>query len=1081
VNTDPIDMALLTEFEASERQLRKALASGIEKILVIGPRFTGKTRLASAYQKLMESHGYAVNDANYEKDGDFLPSELKEKLENFRSSDKGVLFIQDYFLSQKEGIENLPVDVQELCRESVELSKSQNILTVQHRVRYEEARAIAENGLSDLMRVYSISSKLKKQLDRTIDALINESRFGDTYVPAIITFGFDLIKNDPKLVELHSTIDSDDDQIVSEIRLRLQELESELRVRKEKMNLMLGVFGIELSSGIIVGTDLLNAVKGTLTGVVAPAMAGIFSFGVIGLIAVGSAMAISKARKNKGVMDAFMRSVLTWNEMPQIKKKLISYMLDVQNRLPPMSGYKLIEGVFSNNGEFKHELEKEFKAFDEETRRKIEEQVDRALDTLEPEISNLVSITVRHEREIESIESDISDIREQIKILKNLTCSTLTPIELKKTETIYYPTKEVMNAAEKVQIGHGVLITGLNGTGKTSAAEYIAVRCLKTGRAKAICNNTQVSLTYNMITGLQENVIIMDDAFGSTGFSISHVSQFQRLLEVLMEENIIIITSNRENVRQLMWMYPSVYEFIRSRFLEISIDVENLDRDFFSTIYRRYLTNMSDQLDSSQLRSAAEIEPHILDELKTPISYDSFFRSYLVPVLEKRINIEQALVDSKNLRLITGKKYLRLEKNDRDFLRLVCLLPNLNAKSFRSCYRTTYGVDLSGEDLNSLRERNSGFLKDGVRLNLIHSECTEGIWDKIVQDEEDVSNLLIPIMELFENFDTTLQSISCVIEIVRKYSHFGSETIVLDFIDHHLKSVNSHRKHLAAYLLAEISFAVTDDAFIRNEIEWCLNSDIDSRTEGVFLLKAFSRDNRRRVLAFDLFCKLINDKGKPGLLEDLIAVFSLQRIYSKSFLQNFLASPEFNISQHTADKLLSSTDLQQPLVYHSPGSGNLISELSQWRYFGLNSGTFSVEEMNGGPHIRYIETRADNLGRLYLQLDDLINEGKLKEGREYILSGRIGTVNVTTETVTDKFGAVVGVAYVDDAGWTPRRDAFQCEIGFVSGTNEETEYRSRFVLGAMPPGCTSLILYLVNVVGVGEAYFSDIKLAKSGD
>ncbi|QRF75332.1 hypothetical protein Thermo_00828 [Thermoplasmatales archaeon] len=212
-----------------------------------------------------------------------------------------------------------------------------------------------------------------------------------------------------------------------------------------------------------------------------------------------------------------------------------------------------------------------------------------------------------------------------------------------------------------------------------------------------------------------------------------------------------------------------------------------------------------------------------------------------------------------------------------------------------------------------------------------------------------------------------------------------------------------------------------------------------------------------------------------------MAVFSLQRIYSESFLQDFLASPGCNISKHTADKLLSSTEMQQPLVYHSRGSGNLISELSQWRYLGLNSGTFSVEEVNGGKHIRYIETRADNLGRLYLQFDDLINEGKLKDGREYILSGRIGTVNVTTKTVTDKFGAVVGVAYVDDAGWTPRRDAFQCEIGFVGGTNEETEYRSRFVLGAMPPGCTSLILYLVNVVGVGEAYFSDIKLAKAGD
>ncbi|OWP56436.1 MAG: hypothetical protein B2I17_05010 [Thermoplasmatales archaeon B_DKE] len=70
---------------------------------------------------------------------------------------------------------------------------------------------------------------------------------------------------------------------------------------------------------------------------------------------------------------------------------------------------------------------------------------------------------------------------------------------------------------------------------------------------------------------------------------------------------------------------------------------------------------------------------------------------------------------------------------------------------------------------------------------------------------------------------------------------------------------------------------------------------------------------------------------------------------------------------------------------------------------------------------------------------------------------------------------------VDDAGLTPRKDAFNCEIGFVSGATEETESGPRFLLGVKPLGCTSLILYLVNVVGVGEAYFSDIKLAKAGD
>ncbi len=1079
MGADLREAALLTEFETSERQIRKALASDIRKILVIGPRFTGKTRLASSYKELMESQGYAVSDAAYEKDGEFDAAGLRGNLEKFRSSDKGILFIQDYFMVRKEGIDTLPIEVQELCNEVRELSQSENVLTVYHHVNYEEARAIAENGLSDLMRTFSISPRLKKQLDRTIKALIDEAGFGDTFIPAIIMFGFEFIKNDSKLMELHARLNPADDQIVSEIRIRLQELESELKARKEKMNLILGVFGIELSSSILVGTDLLNALKGTLTGVIAPAMAGFFSIGIIGLIAIGGALAFNKTRKNKGISDAFTRSMLTWNEMPQIKRKLVSYRLDIQNRLAPMSGYKLIEKVFSDNGDFKREVESQFKRLDEETRLRIENEVNRVLDALEPEISNLKSIVRRHDMEIESIELDISDLRNEINLIRNSACSSLTPAELRKAETVYYPTKEVMNAAEEIQPGHGVVITGLSGTGKTSAAEYIALKCVKAGRAKAICKNSQVSLTYNMITGLRSNVVVLDDIFASTGFSLSHISQFKSLLEVLMEDNIIIITTSSENLRELMWMNPFFYEFMRSHFLEISMDTENMDREFFSSIYQHYLKDMSIQLDSSQLRVAAEIEPQILNELKLPISYDSFFRNYLVPVLDSRINLEQAITDSKSLRLITGKKYLRLEQSDRNFLKLVCLFPNLNNSAFRRCYKTTYGVDLSGEDLNSLRERNSGYLKDTDRLNIIHSECAEGIWDKIVQDETDVGRLLTPIMELFEDFDTTLQSISCVIEIVKRYSRFGSESIVLDFIDRYLKSNNSHRKHLAAYLLAEISFAVTDDNFISDEITWCLNSDIDSKTEGVFLMKTLSRDSRRKDLVFNVFCDFIRNIGVPGLLDDILSVFSMQRLHSKSFLEDFLKDSKCNLTTETADEMVNAVDLQQPLIYLSQGSENLISGLSHWRYFGLDSGIFSVDEMNSGECIRYVERRADNLGRLYLQLDELIDEGKLKVGREYVLSARISTVNISTETKTDRFGAVVGVAYVDDAGWTPRRDAFQCEVGFVSGTTNETEYKSRFFLGAMPPGCSHLILYLVNVVGVGEACFRDMRLMNS--
>ena len=86
------------------------------------------------------------------------------------------------------------------------------------------------------------------------------------------------------------------------------------------------------------------------------------------------------------------------------------------------------------------------------------------------------------------------------------------------------------------------------------------------------------------------------------------------------------------------------------------------------------------------------------------------------------------------------------------------------------------------------------------------------------------------------------------------------------------------------------------------------------------------------------------------------------------------------------------------------------------------------------------------------------------------------TENVKSVEKPDMCGATVSVAYADDACWTPRKDAFQVEIGFVQGTTLDTFYQSRFRLGLMPPGCTHLILYLVNVVGAGRCLFRDIVL-----
>ncbi|MHB1709280.1 MAG: nSTAND3 domain-containing NTPase [Thermoplasmataceae archaeon] len=1060
-----------TNLDATEIQIRKHIKTGSERIIVVGQRFTGKTYLANYFSKSSECTGYTILDTPYESEGVFDPEKISAMIEKFRHIKNVIFFIQDYFVRDsppKNAVTRPAASGVPILSRKTDLRE---VKVVQHSVNYMEASKIASEGMRELYNVLRADSIERKYLSRIVDSIVEEAKFGRTYIPGIIEFELNFLKNDgeiQKLFGLNFQKNYDSESLI----LRLRELQSEISIRKEKTDFMLGVFGIEASSGLTAANSIVDSLKTTATAIITPIVSALLGVGIIGLVALSSILMIKSSKNNKGFLVTLSKSSATWKEMPDVKKLLISYRIEMENSLPPMSAYRVIEDLFGDRGK---NIRDELRSMNADNLERLKVMVSEGVSRVMGHMDEINEEIALHERKIRDIQNDVKNIEEEVKQIKMSSCFPPTRDDEIKTRSLFYPSQQSQSALNVAKEHKNILITGLSGSGKSATAQYISLKLQDFGIVENVCLNSNITLNYGMASFIRKSAIVIDDAFGETDMTVSHPSEFQKLIELLSKNNVIIMTSRDHVINEVKLMQPALYAFVSSKFNSFYIDTDSFTEQFWKNMFENYLLNYSGKGDNSAITIFRKLEPIVTTEFKLPISYNLFFNGYYNLLLENKISAQEAILKSKNMRNTVALRYISLNKEDRNFLKFVCLFPNLDNRNFINAYNKFYGANLSGEDVDSLRARNNSFLKDTVAYNLVHSECSDGIWDSIAKDEADVKTLLSSIIPMFDSFNTRLQTVSCMIQIIRRYSSLGAEALIGDFLNKYLTDDNAHRRHLATYLLSEIVFAIRSESLVSSSLDLLLGQG-DSVFEAIFLLKSISRNRSWENFAVRKFLTIIAD---GSLFQAVVHSMNMQKFSNGEFLERIE-----NISGKKRAgeimELYNALNKGVYLTYSTNMSENIIKDLTQWEYIGMNSGKFEKVSQDGEEWIRYHETREDNLGRLYVLLDDYLQSDRLRMGIPYILEAKIRVKNVAVDEKGVNAGAVVGIAYVDDAGWTPRNDAFQVEIGFISGDMEVKTYRSEFRLGAMPPGCTHLILYLVNVVGTGESFFKDI-IIRNGD
>jgi len=293
------------------------------------------------------------------------------------------------------------------------------------------------------------------------------------------------------------------------------------------------------------------------------------------------------------------------------------------------------------------------------------------------------------------------------------------------------------------------------------------------------------------------------------------------------------------------------------------------------------------------------------------------------------------------------------------------------------------------------------------------------------------------------------------------------------------KDRNRYSRHMAAYALGEIG-KVRPELVLPFLREFIMSDDRLDRREGLYALRQIGK--LRPEEALDAFEDAIRDTTDPYTLADIVTLSSKFKgpLGTKTLpLLGRLKRHEHSLVAHVAE--YSIRKISEPKKVKGRRTIRDVSILLMNSKFqeGLSGwGSTSdvsyraMTNISGQPHcVEGVETRVDNLGRLYQDLTDA-----LISGNTYKFGGWIKTLDVEAYGV--RGGAAIGVDYVDDEGWTPP-GGFIMERGFVKGTTEWSKYVSdAFTLPSMPEDCDALWFLLDFNDGKGTAWWADLWLTE---
>ncbi len=445
--------------------IKKAVSEGREKITVVGFLKSGKTStLDYRLKDFLKGNGYTVIDVDYESLSDI--SGIKDRVAEFSNSKKAVIFIQDYFkelydstkdsfvaallsrFKSKDGEKEADMEVSEIKSLLSPLFTGSLIIDKPFCSRRD-----AENLLDTAFKNNPglINDNLKK-------SILEHSSINKTSIPHLISGNSSIVlSSDPKEIKIH---------------------QDKIDTRKKYRDGLLESLGLGVETGFIL--NFLQSFTGASGSFIPQAVMPFLGLGVPFAMMVYSSYQFYKETKKDTYYDKLVKASSYWNELGKdnpVEQKIISYLMDIKNKLKPNESFSLLNGLFSNKEEIE-KVRKEMKVLVEENNKELTglfnaykndfekalSGIYKRLDTIEQDIEVL-------KQEIQTIKKELEEIKEErytlgsieIKNIAELEKNLLVPHDLLENKEIEETVENLLNGAKD----NFVLIKGEPGAGKT--------------------------------------------------------------------------------------------------------------------------------------------------------------------------------------------------------------------------------------------------------------------------------------------------------------------------------------------------------------------------------------------------------------------------------------------------------------------------------------------------------------------------------------------------------------------------------------------------------------------------------------
>ena len=766
---------------------------------------------------------------------------------------------------------------------------------------------------------------------------------------------------------------------------------------------------------------------------------------------------------------------------------------------------EIINGWKKLDDEFKHiaaaKVAFEMGLTEEEVYRAYEALAAPTIDEIIPKvIENIRPMLDEQQRRIQKIEEKQI---EQGKIIQKIEekeeREKLKPIPPEKLEEIkktFLKPNNFEEIRESIINGKLIVIKGPDDIGKKTLA-YMIFYSIDQNIPIYGLNPSMIAQHYSEFLELlnKKNYIVISDILNPLYNGANHGSEVYEsynyvLNELFQNRGSSLILTTDDNIYDNLENTIDQYKLKSLRIIEDNCEFFNLNLNnyLYEELVKFFKERVSKERDEFLVESNYNKLIKNLDELvEEMIENEIFIPSHInnfIKTLE-RSNYEIKNFDDEMKKVMDFRNLSKnwfIELNNEDDINIVFIIaffPNLSKRNFISAFNIFYpGKKLNNLNLERFLKLNLNYVivDENNTINFRNRQCYNGIWEVIEDfDEVDFKEYSEKIFNTLTDPDLLLQATKTLLRLSKKYPG------ILQYAFNRMKgNADKYEAHLLALIIANI--ISNSDYLDINILDYFVDIWIEMKDELIFILRkmfhyneVFGSEFLKQILMKNVFTdedlkylinKIGNGLGIPRENENLL--ITLRNIIERK------ASREKDLIEYI-DKRINELKLKEE-ANEMPLNDNFIKDFKNWAQSDDITCRYEILEENGIQVVKGIENDEKNLGRFFQDLTHLYLK-VLQPGVKLTLEGLLKAENITAVGSFNK-GLAIGISFVDENGWSPNIESYQCEIGHLVGSTNWVFEKKDFILSYKPPTSTNLIIYIDFNHAKGVGYVKNISLKR---